>query len=81
MKQFQNVTGVIVWGAISKKGKLLLLFIAAGVKYNQDYYIKHVLENHPYMPKICIEKILRHSTKPNDWFELSLDLNPLDYLA
>jgi hypothetical protein len=31
---------------MSKKGKLILLFIEAGVKINQDYCNEHVLENH-----------------------------------
>lgn len=46
VERFQNVSAVMVWGAISPRGKLPLLFIDRGVKINQDYYIQHVMQNH-----------------------------------
>jgi transposase len=46
VSRFQNVSRVMVWGGISKTGKLPLLFIESGVKINQSYYIEHVLERH-----------------------------------
>jgi len=42
----QSSLSVMVWGAISKRGKLPLLFIDKGVKINGDYYIQHVLQDH-----------------------------------
>lgn len=46
IERYQNTSGVMVWGGISRKGKLPLLFIDKGVKINQEYYISNVLENH-----------------------------------
>lgn len=46
VERFQGVSAVMVWGAISKKGKFPLLFIDRGVKINKEYYIEHVLKNH-----------------------------------
>lgn len=46
VERYQNVSRVMVWGAISRKGKLPLLFIEKGVKINADYYIQHVLKDH-----------------------------------
>jgi hypothetical protein len=63
----------MVWGAISKKGKLVLLFTEACVKINQDYYNEHVLENQLFENAENLHqedyfvprKILRHSAKLN----------------
>lgn len=33
----------MVWEAVSKKGKLPLIFIVKGVKINKEYYLQHVL--------------------------------------
>ena len=46
VERFQNVSSVMVWGAVSKRGKLPLHFVEKGVKINQDYYIEQVLKNH-----------------------------------
>lgn len=46
VERFQNVSRIMVWGAISKKGKLPLHFVEPGVKVNQTYYIEEVLERH-----------------------------------
>lgn len=43
VQRFQNVSSVMVWGAISKRGKFPLVFIDKGVKINQQYYLEHVL--------------------------------------
>lgn len=50
VERYQNASGVMVWGGISKRGKLPLKFIERGVKINAEYYLKEVLENHmlPY---------------------------------
>lgn len=53
VERYQNVSAVMVWGAISPRGTLPLLFIDRGVKINQDYYIETVLKNH----------LLVHATK------------------
>ena len=44
----------MVWGVISKKGKLPLLFIDKGVKVNQEYYLNNVLIHHllPFAKKL-----------------------------
>jgi hypothetical protein len=44
--KLQFVSRIMVWGAISNKGKLTFLFIGSGVKINQHYYIKQVLQDH-----------------------------------
>jgi hypothetical protein len=36
----------MVWGAISKKERLPLVFIDRGVKVNGEYYKTEVLERH-----------------------------------
>lgn len=46
VQRFQNHSSVMVWGAISERGKLPLHFVEKGVKINQDYYIQDVLEAH-----------------------------------
>lgn len=46
VQRFQNVSRVMVWGAVSRNVKLPLLFIEPGVKINTNYYIEHVLKNH-----------------------------------
>lgn len=44
VQRFQNVSSVMVWGAISPRGKLPLIFIEKGVKINQKYYLDEVLK-------------------------------------
>lgn len=44
ISKFQNHSAVMVFGAISKRGKLPLLFIDRGVKINQNYYLNEVLK-------------------------------------
>uniref|UniRef100_A0A2M4DSA6 Putative dde superfamily endonuclease n=1 Tax=Anopheles darlingi TaxID=43151 RepID=A0A2M4DSA6_ANODA len=46
VERYQNVSAVMVWGAISSKGKLPLLFIDRGVKINKEYYLEFVLKRH-----------------------------------
>ena len=46
VQRFQNAQGVMVWGAISRKGVLPLLFIDKGVKINANYYLNEVLKGH-----------------------------------
>ena len=46
MKRFQNVTSVMVWAAICKRGKLPLVFIEDGAKMNQKYYLDKILKAH-----------------------------------
>lgn len=44
VQRFQNVSSVMVWGAISRRAKLPLVFIEKGVKINQQYYKDEVLK-------------------------------------
>lgn len=44
VQRFQKSSSVMVWGAVSQKGKLPLVFIEKGVKINADYYQKENLE-------------------------------------
>lgn len=46
VERYQNASAVMVWGAISKRGKLPLKFIERGVKINAQYYLTEVLKNH-----------------------------------
>lgn len=46
VQRFQNHSSVMVWGAVSKKGRLPLLFIDKGVKVNKEYYLENVLKGH-----------------------------------
>lgn len=54
VQRFQNHTSVMVWGAVSKKGRLPLLFIDKGVKINKEYYLESVLKDHmmKYIPEL-----------------------------
>lgn len=54
VERFQNVSKVMVWGGVSRKGKLPLLFIESNVKINTEYYIERVLKNHllPHVSKL-----------------------------
>jgi hypothetical protein len=45
-EQYQPESRIMVWDAISNKGKLPLLLIDSGVRQVQNYYIKHVLQVH-----------------------------------
>jgi inhibitor of nuclear factor kappa-B kinase subunit alpha len=42
--RFQNAASIMVWGAISPRGKLPLIFIEKGVKINANYYLEEVLK-------------------------------------
>jgi hypothetical protein len=42
---YQSVSTIMIWGTISKEGKLLLLFIDTRVKIDQNYFIKHMLQD------------------------------------
>lgn len=46
VERYQNAASVMVWGAISKRGKLPLLFVEKGVKITKEYYLENVLKNH-----------------------------------
>lgn len=46
VERYQNVSSVMVWGAICNRGKLPLLFIDKGVKVNKEYYLEKVLKGH-----------------------------------
>lgn len=46
VERFQNVSRVMVWGAISRKGKIPLHFVETGAKIDQNYYITSILETH-----------------------------------
>ena len=43
VQRFENSNAVMVWGAISEKGKLALIFIDRGVKMNKEYYQREIL--------------------------------------
>lgn len=68
VQRFQSASAVMVWGAISPRGKLPLLFIDRGVKINQEYYIQNVLKGH----------LLEHARKlyGNDYFCFQQDSAP-----
>lgn len=42
--RFQNAVSVMVWAAISTRGKFPLIFIEKGVKINANYYVEEVLK-------------------------------------
>lgn len=44
VQRYQNASSLMVWGAISKRGKLPLVFIDQGAKINAQYYKTEVLE-------------------------------------
>lgn len=46
IERYQNASSVMVWGAVSSRGKLPLLYIEKGVKINQEYYLENVLKQH-----------------------------------
>jgi len=41
---FQKPSSFMVWGAVSGKGKFPLVFVEPGVKVNQEYYQRAILE-------------------------------------
>ncbi|XP_047138961.1 uncharacterized protein LOC124814903 [Hydra vulgaris] len=43
--RYQNASAVMVFGAISKKGKFPLKFIDRGVKINKEYYLQNVIKD------------------------------------
>ena len=45
VQRFQNSGTVMVWCAISKKGKFPMVFVDKGAKINAAYYIEHILES------------------------------------
>jgi hypothetical protein len=46
ISRYQNESADMVWGAISKKGNLPLVFIDGGVKIKGEYYKTEVVEKH-----------------------------------
>lgn len=44
VKRFQKSSSVMVWGAVSKRGKFPLKFVDPGVKINVEYYKSEILE-------------------------------------
>lgn len=42
--RYQNKNSIMVWGGVSERGKLPLVFIEKGVKINSEYYQKEILE-------------------------------------
>lgn len=44
VQRFQSASGLMVWGAVSYRGKLPLVFIDRGVKINSEYYQREVLK-------------------------------------
>jgi transposase len=46
VERFQNASRVMVWGAISPRGTLPLLFIDSNVKINAACYLKEILQGH-----------------------------------
>ena len=45
VEHFQGEKKVMVWAAVSKKGKFPVVFVEPGVKINAAYYKIHILEN------------------------------------
>ena len=45
VERFQGEKKVMVWAAVSKKGKFPLVFVEPGVKINAAYYKRHILVN------------------------------------
>lgn len=43
VERFHHPNSVMVWAAISKKGKFQLTFVEPGVKVNKEYYQEHIL--------------------------------------
>lgn len=44
IQRFKNASKIMVWGAISLRGKLPLVFVEPGVKINSEYYVNEILE-------------------------------------
>ena len=44
--RYENASGVMVFGAFSKEGKLTLKLIDRGVKINQQLYLNDILKSH-----------------------------------
>lgn len=47
----------MVWGAVSKKGRLPLKFVEKGIKIDTEYYLQEIMEGHvlKYAPKLFQE--------------------------
>lgn len=45
VQRFQHPSSVMVWAAVSKKGKFRLAFVEPGVKVNKEYYQEHILND------------------------------------
>jgi transposase len=45
VQRFQNTSGIMIWGAVSQRGKLPLIFIDRGIKINSKYYQREVLQS------------------------------------
>jgi inhibitor of nuclear factor kappa-B kinase subunit alpha len=46
VQRYQNEGRVMVWAAISKKGKFPLFFVENGVRITKEYYTENILESH-----------------------------------
>lgn len=46
VQRYRSAAAVMVWGAISTKGQLPLLFIDRGIKINKEYFLQHVIKDH-----------------------------------
>lgn len=44
IEHFQHSSSVMVWGAVSKRGKFPLIFVEKGVKINAQYYRDKILD-------------------------------------
>jgi inhibitor of nuclear factor kappa-B kinase subunit alpha len=44
VQRFQKPGSVMVWGAVSSRGKLPLVFVEPGVKVNKEYYLEAILD-------------------------------------
>ena len=45
VERFQHADKVMIWAAVSKKGKFPLVFVEKGIKINAEYYKSHILES------------------------------------
>ena len=43
--RFANEKKIMVWGEVSKKGKLPFVFVEPGVKINSNYYLESILKS------------------------------------
>ena len=45
VERFQHADKVMIWAAVSKKGKFPLVFVEKGIKINAEYYKSNILES------------------------------------